>query len=462
MKNLSIRIKLTAWFTAALIITSAVTFAAVLWAGKTVLRKTVRDYLVAAVEENVDNIKFVKEKGAEGFFVYIQVEDGYLRIDTDYMDVVNDAYIALCYSDGTMIYGEMPPSVGIDMPEFTQSTIRSLKTDDTRYEIYDRKLNIGLPGETLWIRGIVPDTEADTQLRGMVRVSLVILPFVILICALSGYLLSGRLLSPIIRIKDTAEKISNGADLGQRIEVANSNDEIGKLAQVFNSMLGRIEKSFETERQFTSDVSHELRTPTAVILAQAEYALEKERTGEDYIEALETIRNQGRRMNNLITDMLDYTRMEQGSERYAFEDCDLSEIVTESIAQITVSDTKEITLTSDIESGIQIPGNRLLLSRLMQNLLENAYRYGKENGKVNVSLKKETNSIILSVADDGIGIEKDEQEKIFERFYRSDSSRSVKGTGLGLSMVKRIAELHSAEIDLRSEPGKGSDFRIIF
>ena len=296
----------------------------------------------------------------------------------------------------------------------------------------------------------------------MVRVSLVILPFVILICALSGYLLSGRLLSPIIRIKDTAEKISNGADLGQRIEVANSNDEIGKLAQVFNSMLGRIEKSFETERQFTSDVSHELRTPTAVILAQAEYALEKERTGEDYIEALETIRNQGRRMNNLITDMLDYTRMEQGSERYAFENCDLSEIVTESTAQITVSDTKEITLTSDIESGIQIPGNRLLLSRLMQNLLENAYRYGKENGKVNVSLKKETNSIILSVADDGIGIEKDEQEKIFERFYRSDASRSVKGTGLGLSMVKRIAELHGAEIDLRSEPGKGSDFRIIF
>ena len=98
----------------------------------------------------------------------------------------------------------------------------------------------------------------------------------------------------------------------------------------------------------------------------------------------------------------------------------------------------------------------------MQNLLENAYRYGKENGKVNVSLKKETNNIILSVADDGIGIEKDEQKKIFERFYRSDASRSVKGTGLGLSMVKRIAELHGAEIDLRSEPGKGSDFRIIF
>lgn len=462
MKNISIRVKLTAWFTAALIITTAITFLAVLWAGKTGLRKTVRDYLIAAVEENVDNIRFVDKKGIEGFFIYIPVNGGYLRIDTDYMDVVNDAYISLCHSDGEMIYGESPLPPGFDLPEFTHSSLVSVKAADIRYEIYNRKLNIDMPGESVWIRGIVSEEKSEAQMSSMIHFLLILLPFVIILSAASGYILSGRLLSPIVRIKDTAEGISNGNDLGRRIAVSNENDEIGKLAKVFNNMLGRIERSFETEKRFTSDASHELRTPTAVILAQSEYALEKERTTEDYIEALETIQKQGNRMSALITDMLDFTRMEQAGERYRFEDTDFSEIVAETVKEVSDSYENGITAITDIDNGIHISGNAFLLSRLVRNLTENAFRYGKENGKVCVSLKKENNNSILTVADDGAGIPQDEQEKIFERFYRGDSSRSQKGSGLGLSMVKKIAELHNAEIILTSEKDKGSEFKIVF
>ena len=227
-------------------------------------------------------------------------------------------------------------------------------------------------------------------------------------------------------------------------------------------MLDRLESSFEAERRFTADASHELRTPTAVILAQTEYSLERDRSPEEYRDALQTVQKQGRRMSVLIDDMLNYTRLEQSPERYPFTVLDLSWLTQEAAEEFAMLGVRGIVIETEIEPGVCISGNAMLLSRLLRNLLSNAIRYGRENGCVRVGLRSAAEKAVLSVSDDGIGVAPEEQEKIFERFYRADTSRSVQGTGLGLPMVKRIAQLHGGTVELESEVGRGSTFRVIF
>ena len=463
MKNRSIRFKLTLWISLLLTVVAGVTLAAVMWASGTVLRGTIRDYLIGTTEQNVDDIRFVEKKGDPNANNYIPYGDGFLEIDLDYMEVVNDVRTALYTQDGRMLYGENPLSRQTSALEFSETMTRSMEVDGVRYDLYDRKLNIrATDGEQLWIRGIVPETKSSAQLSEILRLSLILLPILIILSVVISYFIADRMLSPIRKIERAAERISRGDDLGERIDQAKNNDEVGRLARVFNAMLDRLERSFETERRFTSDASHELRTPTSVILAQADYILEKERTVPEYAEAMEVVRNQSRRMSALISDMLDYTRMDQ-SERYSLnEEVDLSGLTEELCRELALAGTDGITLETRIDEGVAVTGDRLLLTRMITNLVGNAYRYGKPGGHVWVALTRSDGGTVLEVADDGIGIPDGDKDKIFDRFYRGDAARTAGGTGLGLAMVKKIAELHGATVELESEVGKGSAFRIVF
>ena len=464
MKNRSIKFKLTFWFFIMLAVTAALTFFAVRLASGIVLRGTVRNYLIGMIEENTDKIAYVKneEKPETSLSnIYIKYDNGYLEIDDDFLDKVNDVYAALYSGDGTMIYGENPLEKYMDDTEFTFSRIWSTSINNEDFDIYDRQLSIETPdGNPLWIRGIVSRTNSVAQLNEIGKISLMVLPALLLLLMIIFYVVIGRLLAPLKKIEVTAEQISEGYDLKRRIEVGKNKDEVSHLAEMFNGMLDRLEKAFNTERQFTSDASHELRTPTSVIMTQAEYTLEKERTVEEYIDAMEVINKQSRRMNDLLGDMLDYTRMDQKSERYAMEKLDFSRLVTETSDQMTLVGEKNIHLTVDVEPWLKINGNDILLTRMIQNLISNAYRYGVQDGTITVRLKKDGDYGILSIIDDGIGIPKDDQEKIFDRFYQSDASRNIQGTGLGLSMVKKIVELHKGEIQVESEVAKGSVFSV--
>ena len=463
MKKKSIRFKLTLWFCAALALVVGLTFAAVRIASSTVLRATIRDYLIGAVEENIDKIGYSAEPGEVEGDINIPYSGGALHIDSGFMDIMNDVFTALYTDDGTMLYGENPLAKKTSEISFSGTRLWNIKVDGERYDIYDRDLNIKLSdGQELWIRGIVPETRSTAQLGEITRLSLFLLPLLIIIAAAVGYIIVDRLLSPLGRIEAAAEEISKGDDLHKRIDEGDSSDEVGRLAGAFNRMFDRLENAFESERQFTSDASHELRTPTSVILAQTEYTLEKDRDVEEYKEALEVVGRQGRRMKMLIDDMLDYTRMDQDPGRYTMESLDLSKVVSETAEQLRPVPESPVKYIVDIEPDIAIDGNELLISRMVQNLISNALRYGGEDATVETRLFTEGGKPVITVRDDGPGIAPEEQEKIFDRFYRSDSSRSVQGTGLGLSMVKKIAQIHGAEVSLESEPGKGSCFRISF
>ena len=463
MKSHSIRFRLTAWFSVMMAALVAATFLSLFFASRSVLRGTIHGYLVSTVEQNATQIAFVREKNPESPDLYLSYGEGYLAIDQDFMDVTYGVYTALYTSRGVMLYGENPLSrQTVEIP-FTETRSWTMKIDDLHFDLYDREIRpLSDGGESLWVRGVVPETDSVQQMRRISRISLTILPVLLALAVLAGYGLADRMLAPIRRIEETAEQISRGDDLKRRIETEESDDELGRLARVFNRMLDRLERSFEAERRFTADASHELRTPTAVILAQTEYSLERDRSPGEYREALRTVQKQGRRMSTLIDDMLDYTRLEQSPERYPFAVLDLSRLTQEAAEEFAMLGVRGIAIHTEVEPDVYVSGSAMLLSRLLRNLLSNAVRYGKENGCVQIGLRSAEGKAILSVCDDGIGVAPEEREKIFERFYRSDSSRSVQGTGLGLPMVRRIAQLHGGTVELESEVGRGSTFRVVF
>ncbi len=462
MKHLSIRFKITLWFTAALILVVALSYFAVLSVSSRILQKTIQDTLIETVENNVDEIEyFTSADPSNDTDYYLPYGDGYLEIDDDFLDEVNDVYTTLYHSDGNFLYGENPISKYTPNLEFQDAVVQQVKVHGTLYYIYDRLLS-GKKLDGLWLRGVVSEEQGDAQISAIVRASLVLLPAFVILASTGGYLLAQKSLRPIQQISETASQIGKGGDLKKRIDLGSGTDELHALADTFNEMFERLDTAFETERRFTSDASHELRTPMSVILAQCELSLEKPRSPEEYEDALRIIYRQGRRMSKLINDMLDFTRLELKADTYPKSRLNLSGLFSSICEDMSLIGEHGITLTAELEPDILAVGNRDLLSRLLVNLISNAYRYGKDNGHIWVTLTRSQEQIILSVTDDGIGIAPEDQEKIFRRFYQADPSRYGNGTGLGLSMAAEIAQFHDGNIRVESEPQKGSRFIFSF
>lgn len=483
MKNLTIRFKLTAAYALLLTVLVLLTFFIMRTAAASVLLKTTRDYLVAAVEANTNGARFIATKEeADSDFLLIDYDGGYLMIENTFLDIINDVYIALYDSQGTLLYGANPLSEILDGKGLSSSSLFRKTVNGARYDIYERPLPVkGTDG--LWLRGVLSLGTVDEQLDDMTDIILTLIPGLLILTVILSYLLAGRLLRPIQELKEAAASITGGSDLKKRIALPGPKDELHELADTFDAMTARLDRSFEAEKRFTSDASHELRTPASVIMAQCEYTLDKERTAAEYEDALRTIRRQGARMSGLIGDMLDYARMSGQAERYPFSTIDFSSLAEGICKDMAMIGEKNITLTADIEKGLTIESHAQLLTRLLQNLITNAYRYGKENGHIAVNLcHAQANSdvhsihcfsenmpaqkvpvcIKLTVCDDGQGIDEKDLPHIFERFYRSDKSRGSKGTGLGLAMVAQICEMHHAAIDVTSTPNEGTSFTIRF
>ena len=455
---------MTLFFAAALIVIVLATFLTMRLISASVLRATARKYLLESVNANADEVLYIRSmaqaRDTIGGDIFIEYDGGYLEIDDDFLDIINDVHTALYTGDGTLLYGTNPLARQMDGQAFADNAMRRLRVNGIQYEIYERKMTIE-GTDALWLRGVMPMTAQNEQLRDITRVASVLLPALILLAVIVSYLLTGRMLTPLRNIERTAAEISGGTDLKRRIALEGPDDEVHRLADTFDEMVERLDASFETERRFTSDASHELRTPMSVIMAQCEYTLDKERTTREYEDALRTIRRQGARMNGLINDMLDYTRMEQKAENYPLTVLDFSELVRGICADMAMLKTNEITLYARVPDDIYVNGNKMLLTRMLQNLISNAYRYGNENGMIEVRLTG-GQKVTLEVEDNGIGIAEEHLPFLFDRFYRAESSRSQKGTGLGLSMVQRIAELHGAGIQVKSAPGEGTTFTVTF
>lgn len=461
MKKLSIRARVTLWFAAALVLVLALTYILILSVDRQIILKTVRDNLIGAVANNADEIEYrTLEQAlhpgpdADQFIVW---QDGYLEIDDDYLNEVNGVYTGLCDPGGALLYGENPIMRASSALPFTEGTVQTCEAGGVRYYVFDQKLS-GENLEGLWLRGVVAQTQGNVQLGTVARLSLLLMPLLVLLAVVGGWVIAGRMLRPIRAISAAAEEITADGDLRRRIELAPGSDELHRLAGSFNRMLDRLETSFEKERRFTADVSHELRTPTSVVLAQCEYALEAPRPETEYVRSLEVIERQGRKMSKLINEMLAFARLERGTDRYPMQSLDLSALVRDACEDLSLIREKGISLTAGIADGVTVRGNPELLSRLLTNLVGNAYRYGRADGHIRVDLSTADEDVLLRVTDDGIGISEDDRTKIFDRFYQADPSRSDAGSGLGLAMASEIARFHGGSLSVESRLGEGSVF----
>lgn len=467
MKQLTIQKKIILWFSAMLLIIvmliSAMTFAI---AGS-VLNESIKERLFDIVYQNMEEIEYwndLSSTEAEPGDQFLKYHDGWLEIDDDFCNVFEGISTALYDADGNLLYGNMPIKLSASgTPNYTN--IEKIKYKGENYYVFDKSLTVsGL--EELWLRGVVSQNESTNILYNVVRLSFWLLPALAVLAILGGYIITRRSFLPVEQLAKSAEEIGTGKDLSKRLDIGPGNDEIHMLANAFNDTFARLERNFEAEKQFTSDASHELRTPVSVILAQSQYALEFCETPEEYREALEVIERQGNKMSDIISQLLFFTRLTQGTETIQKEQICLSSLVQGICEEQKVLSQKNISLSSDIQTDIYVDTDRILLERCLNNLLSNAYKYGKESGHVWVRLRCDADKIILSIKDDGIGISQENLTRIWERFYQADSARggdrSDRGLGLGLSMVKQICEILDINVEVISTLGEGSEFILIF
>lgn len=461
MRGLSIRAKITLWFSLAMSALAALTLGCVWMISDNVVQKNIKDSLVEMVSDNVDEVEYYSNKedaNPDGDRdIYIRYKNGYLEIDDDYLDQMNGIYTTLYKEDYELLYGENPIAQATGDVAFADHKLQTLRYKGTTYYVYDRSLK-GEGMEDLWLRGIVSRSQGARWMDAIVILSMWLIPLLILLALFGGYFLAGRFLRPIQQMIQAASGIQQGQDLKKRIELKKGQDELHQLADTFNGMMDRLEASFQAEKQFTSDMSHELRTPVAVILSQCELSLEEEQDKDAYADALRLIQRQGKKMSVLINDMLMMTRMEQRRESIRMMQLDYSSLCASVCEDLRLIREKNIELSWQLEEGVTIVGNKELLQRLLVNLITNAYRYGKEHGHIQVELKQTQTEVRLSVADDGRGIAQEQLAHIWQRFYQADASRSKQGSGLGLAMVQEIAQLHHGCMKVESVQGKGSCF----
>ena len=310
----------------------------------------------------------------------------------------------------------------------------------------------------MYVRGITSITEAESSLRVTLRLSVILFPLLVVLAASLGYFFVSRTLRPVSRITSTARAIYEEEDLSKRIGLTGEKNELYKLAETFDLMLEKVEKSFEKEKQFTSDASHELRTPVAVILSQCEYLLEDTQLSQETRSAVEVIQRKAGNMAKIISQLLFLSRADQNRQVIHKEYLELS-LLTEMAAeeQQEIAQTKGIRIETDIQEGVQGYVDETLFIRIWMNLIGNGISYGKENGWLKISMKEKEGILFGSVEDNGIGITKEQLPHIWERFYQADASRSQRdGAGLGLPMVKWIVQIHGGgdKSGKRIRPGK--------
>ncbi len=309
----------------------------------------------------------------------------------------------------------------------------------------------------------VPLEKVHKTLHRFLLILASVLPLGLLLAGGGGWLLTRRTLKPVDQMTRTAQRIS-GEHLDERLQETGTGDELDRLAKTLNGMLGRLDDTFHQMRRFSADASHELQTPLTILKGEMEVALRSQRSLEEYQRVLKSGLEEIDRINHLVDGLLLLARADAGVLRMDLRSVALEQLVLEICEQMeVVADDHSISLHSNLPESVSVQGDREHLGRLLLNLVDNAIKYTPAGGKVTLSLHSDTAWASLKISDTGIGLSREEQERIFNRFHRATETRSKdkKGVGLGLSIVRSIAEAHRGKILVESTPGQGSTFTVI-
>jgi heavy metal sensor kinase len=457
MKRRSIRFRLAVWYSAVLAL-ALVAFGGVSWiAIRHVLFHTADETL----RDRVEGVrKFMNEQiGA------LSVEE--IRDEFKEHSVLGPGgdLFQVCDADGVWLYrsaplesGDVPIRLPRDLPAAGVSEDRTVAGAELRF--LARRVEV--LGKTYTIQVAVPMHELKEGLSGYAWALIVLIPAVLLIATAGGWWMSRRALQPVNQIIDAARSIGEQS-LARRLPVPETQDELQRLSETLNQMLGRIESAFRRITEFTADASHELRTPVALIRTTAELALRKQRTTEEYRDALDEVHAESVRTTELIENLLTLARADAGKAALDRRELDLAQVVREASVQgEKLAGARDLRFRTEVpDSRVPAIGDASALRRLLLIVIDNAVKYTPE-GEITVRLLSANGSPQVQVSDTGIGIPQGDLARVFERFYRADKSRNRDsgGAGLGLSIAKWIAEVHQGTIEAHSEQDRGSTFII--
>jgi heavy metal sensor kinase len=321
----------------------------------------------------------------------------------------------------------------------------------------------GIGGRKVILRVFRDESGLHRTLREVLVGFALSVPLAALLAALGGYVMAGRTLKPIGAMAEQARQITFES-LGRRLPNPNPHDELGQLATVFNETLQRLQDSFEALKQFTADASHELRTPMTALRAVGEVGLRNAEDAAGLRETIGSMLEEAEHLNDLTDSLLLLATVESGRSPPHLEPVRLAELLAEVRESVEVlAMEKQQTIESFGETDVVAMADRVLLREAVMNILHNAIRYSPPASKVAVRSFRRNHNAVIEIADEGPGIAPEHQEKIFERFYRIDKARSRAegGAGLGLAIAKLSVEQQGGGIELESEVGRGSRFRIV-
>lgn len=333
--------------------------------------------------------------------------------------------------------------------------------DNREWRVLTRPLDV-------WGKRIVIQTATSLETinaagNGLLIILLGSMGVALIGSSIVGLMLSHRALKPIESITEAASRIAEADDLATRLPWQGPMDELGKLTSVFNHMMERLQHLFSVQQRFVADVSHELRTPLTAIRGHVELI---KRYGMDD-DSFDAISSETERMHRMVNDLLLLAKADYGGLTLTLSPLDLDTIISETYREAKVlAKDRDLKVTIREFEPVRINGDADRLKQLMLNLVSNAIKFTPDGGTITINLRKDNEYAIIEVIDTGIGIDEEDQKRVFDRFFQAEASRArdvVKGmgTGLGLSIAKWIVDAHRGQIHVDSEIGVGSTFTVV-
>ena len=451
----TLRFRLAMWNAGAVSLTAAITIIAVHQATRWELINSLDELLVEDAEEIRLALKDLAVDGSEFQDELNRKALGHRR---------HEWFVKLLSADGDLIWASVkaPPKM---LAALDPTGNRFITTGPFRQ--YTRSVEDD--SRVRWIRIGASMDSLTEELQRIDRIAIITWLLSLGIAPLLGWILSGRALRPLRTMVHTAAALHPG-QLGERLPIRDADDELDQLAKTINLLLDRIATDVGEKHDFLANAAHELRTPLAAIRATADVALVSNRSGDEYRELVAQIMEQTDALGGIVNQLLLLSESSLPARIENRKSFSLDEVVSKS-ADIfrAVAESNDVSLKIDRNDPVAIVGNRDQWIQVLNNLIDNAIKYSLGGGRVAVDLRRieaqdNPTKVQLSISDTGIGIHAEDIERVFDRFYRADRSRTrltnVSGTGLGLAICKAVVESHGGTIRCSSRPGQGTVFMI--
>jgi heavy metal sensor kinase len=453
----SISLRLTIWF-GSIFFVGWLLFGTVMWIN---LRNTLRNERYQTLSRRIDRLQQLLSKASD------EDEADRAQDFADFARATGNGLAEVFRADGERAF----PSPSAAAKAFPWPSIRGIQREQflhvdsggQPYWVLARPYT--LAGRSLFLIAAAPESGSLVVLESFWRGLLASAPILLLISSAGGYLMSRKALQPVDKITATARSIGI-RNLSERLPVANTGDELQRLAETCNAMLQRLESAVNRIKQFTADASHELRGPLSFTRTVAEVALRNPNADPESRQAFQDIVDESAKTTGLLEGMLTLARADANSFDAALEPVNLVAVVHEACGLARpLADERGLTLSVSVtsNSALNVLGDFSSLRRLVWVIVDNALKYTPPPGRVDIELSESSQKATLLISDSGIGIAERDLPHIFDRFFRTDRSRSqVEGSGLGLAIAKWIAEMHHADLSVVSIESKGTTFRILF